>query len=82
MIDSPWRLLPARGYGKFNAVQDIEFAALAAGFGDPKRCQKRMIQMGFLFRRVPGDSPARVTPVPESPHPESLSLSSSSETMP
>jgi hypothetical protein len=36
MIDSPWRLLPAAGCGKFKLVRDVEFAVVAADFGNPR----------------------------------------------
>jgi hypothetical protein len=82
MIDSPWRLLRAPESGKFGTVRDIEFVAVAVGFGDPKRRRKPMIRMGFLFRRVPGAGAAHATPVAEYPHPEPRSRSSHLETMP
>jgi hypothetical protein len=82
MIDSPWRLLPAPGCGKFRAVRDIEFVAVAAGFGDPKTRRKLMIRMGFLFRPVLGAGCVSATPVPEAPHPGPRSRSSHLETMP
>jgi hypothetical protein len=51
MIDSPSRLLAARGYGKFVPVRGIEFAAFAAGFDDSKGRRKIMISLLFLSKR-------------------------------
>jgi hypothetical protein len=82
MIDSPWRLLPAPGYGKFRSVRDIEFVAVATGFGDPKRRRKPMIRIGFLLRQVPVADAANATSVPEFSHPGPRSRSSHLETMP
>jgi hypothetical protein len=82
MIDSPWRLLTAAGCGKFNAVRDVEFDTVAAGFGDLRKRRKFMIRIGFLFERVPGSRAACIRPFAELSHPGPRSRSSHLETMP
>jgi hypothetical protein len=82
MIDKPWRLLPAAGYGKFKPVRDVEFAAVAAVFCDFKRFRKPMNRMGLLFKPVPGGDTARAAPAAESLPFALRSRSSHLETMP
>jgi hypothetical protein len=81
MIDSPQRLLAARGYGKFRAVRDAEFAVAAADFSSPNGHGKSMIKMYFLLNWTFDDIAARATRILEPSRLAPLSFPRILETM-
>jgi hypothetical protein len=74
MIDSPWRLLAACGYGKFSAVREAEFAAVTADFPSPNECGKYMVQIHFLSNGTFDGIAGRATKILQPSHPAALSF--------
>jgi hypothetical protein len=70
-------LLRARGYGKFDAVRDAEFA-VATGILGPV---KYMIIMMFSFRSALGNGAGRAALISASPHFAPRSFAAILETM-
>jgi hypothetical protein len=77
MIDSPWRLLRMRGYGKFATVRDTDFAVAIGIFGPVKH----MIEMTFFLKSAFGKGAERAATIAASSHFAPRSFAAILETM-